>query len=302
MKLAIKTENLSKHYSGKTVVNSINLNVVKSQVYGFLGRNGAGKTTTIKMLLSLVKKDRGKIAINGLDINKHKKDILSKIGSIIEFPGFYGNLTARENLKIYYTLGGIQDKHAIDSVMEMVSLKNEGNEKVSGFSLGMKQRLGIARALLNNPEILILDEPTNGLDPAGIKEIRIILKNLAEIHGKTLFVSSHILSEVEQIAHRIGIIHKGKLLEEINIDELHERTKKCIICSVNNPSKAVFLLEKELNIKNFEVLPGNELHIYNSLEKIHLINRLFVKNDIDVYTIKLSKDKLEDYFLQLTRD
>ncbi|MCG8570478.1 MAG: ATP-binding cassette domain-containing protein [Spirochaetes bacterium] len=300
MEYAIRTEKLSRFFGKQKAVDQIDLTIHNGQVYGFLGRNGAGKTTTIRMLLGLLHKSEGKIYFHGQELEKNKKNILAKVGAMIEFPGFYSNLTAKENLKIYHSLLGIQKKHAIEEVMDIVSLNFEDKKLVSKFSLGMKQRLGFARALLHDPEILILDEPTNGLDPAGIKEIRILIKKLAEVHDKTLFVSSHLLSEVEQIAHKIGIIHEGKLLEEISLAEINKRTRRCIFCLVDNPEKTAFVLEQKLAISDYEIYPEGEVHIYQNLDQIAMINRTLVTAGVEVSSIKLSKDNLEDYFLKLT--
>ncbi len=300
MELAIHTKNLSRIFGEQKAVDMINLHVPKSRIYGFLGRNGAGKTTTIRMLLGLINKTGGTILFNGLDFSNNKKQVLSRIGAMFDTPGFYENLTARENLALYMKLLGVQKKHAIEKVLNIINLKNTDKKTVRKFSTGMKQRLGLARALLHDPDILIMDEPTNGLDPAGIKEIRSLLIRLAGDHGKTLFVSSHLLSEVEQIAHKVGIIHEGKLLEEISLKDLNNRTRNCLLCKTDKPEKAAFVLEQKLKINDYEVYPEGEIHIYQDLDRAALINSTLVMSDISVSSICLSKDNLEDYFLQLT--
>ncbi len=296
----IDTKNLTKVYGTESAVDNVNLSVNKGEIYGFLGRNGAGKTTTISMLLGLVKPSKGKINIFGKDFFKNKKDILQRIGSTIEFSGFYNNLNAEENLKINAKLIGVQKKDAIKDALKTVALYDERNKKVGNYSLGMKQRLGIARAILHNPELLILDEPTNGLDPVGIKEIRKLIKKLAETKKITIFMSSHILSEVQQVATTIGVIHEGKLLKEIKLKDLRKQNRKYVEFEVSDDSKTTMLLETEFNIRDYEVYPDNKVRIYTAHDKISEINKLFVKNSIDVTKIYLSEDNLEDYFIKLT--
>ncbi|MFZ5969851.1 MAG: ABC transporter ATP-binding protein [Bacillota bacterium] len=300
MDTVIQTYDLSKQYGMQRAVDEMNLTVRKGEIYGFLGRNGAGKTTTIRMLLGLVKPTGGEIEIFGKDFFSDRHSILRRIGSTIETPGFYPELTAFENLKINAKLIGIHDSKAIEESLETVGLLDERKKLVKNYSLGMKQRLGIARAILHAPELLILDEPTNGLDPAGIKEIRKLIKVLAEKRQITIFMSSHILSEVQQIATTIGIIHEGKLLEEISLDDLRKRNRKYIEIKVTNEGKAVMLLEKDMQIFDYEVHEEGSLRIYTRLEEISQINRLFVQNGIDVAKLTLSEDNLEDYFLNLT--
>lgn len=275
------------------------MTVNQGEIYGFLGRNGAGKTTTIRMLLGLIKPTSGKIEIFGEDLFKNQKEILRRIGSMVEVPGFYGNLTAKENLLINAKIMGVHKRNAIEEVLEIVGLQNETKKLVDKYSLGMKQRLGIARALLHYPELLILDEPTNGLDPIGIKEIRHLIKSLAEERKITILISSHILSEIEQLADTMGIIHEGKLLEEITADELRKRNCRYIEFQVSNDNKAVMLLEKNFHIFDYEVHEEGNIRVYSHLGQQGKINKLFVQNDIEVYKITMSEDKLEDYFTKL---
>jgi len=215
----IKTRNLKKSFKKSTVVNGINLNVKRGEIYGFIGKNGAGKTTTIKMLLNLIKPSDGSLELFGEPINdRTMHTVLRKIGAIIETPGFYSNLSGRDNLEIHRLMMNVKEVNSIDRVLETVSLLKEGDKKVRNYSLGMRQRLGIARALLHEPELLLLDEPTNGLDPQGVVEIRELLLKIAS-EGTTILVSSHILSEVEKMADRIGILDKGILLEEFSMKD-----------------------------------------------------------------------------------
>ncbi|WPC43444.1 ABC transporter ATP-binding protein [Clostridium sp. JS66] len=215
----IETENLTKRFGDFISVDHINLKVAKGQIYGFLGSNGAGKTTTMRLLLSLIKPDEGAIKIFNKSILEHRSYILRRVGSLIEAPAYYGHLSAYKNLKIIAELLDIPDKK-IDEVLEIVRLTQYANKPVKGYSLGMKQRLGVALALIRNPEILILDEPTNGLDPFGIQEIRKLIIDLSKNHGMTVLISSHILSEIEAVADNVGIINEGKLIFQGPMDKL----------------------------------------------------------------------------------
>ncbi|AWC31297.1 ABC transporter ATP-binding protein [Bacillus cytotoxicus] len=295
----IKTTNLTKVYGKQKSVDHLNINVNKGEIYGFIGRNGAGKTTTIRMLLGLIKPTNGKIEIFGEDFTKNQKDILRRIGSIVEVPGFYENLTAKENLLINAKIIGVHKKNAIEEALEIVGLQHETKKLVGKYSLGMKQRLGIARALLHYPELLILDEPTNGLDPIGIKEMRKLIKTLAQERNITIFISSHILSEVEQLVDHMGIIHKGKLLEETSLDALRKMNRKYLEFQVNNDNKAALLLEKQFHIFDYEVHDEGNIRVYSHFGQQGQINKMFVQNDIEVLKIIMSEDRLEDYFTKL---
>lgn len=291
----IKTTNLTKVYGNQKSVDNLNINVQQGEIYGFIGRNGAGKTTTIRMLLSLIKPTSGTIEIFGENLFQNQKDILSRIGSIVEVPGFYENLNLLINAKII----GVHKKNAIEEALEIVGLQHETKKLVGKYSLGMKQRLGIARALLHYPELLILDEPTNGLDPIGIKEIRKLIHSLAQERNITILISSHILAEIEQLGDRIGIIHEGKLLEEFSLDTLRKANRKYIEFQVNNDDKAVMLLENHLQIFDYEVHDEGNIRIYSHFGQQGYINRTFVLNDIEVLKMMISEDRLEDYFTKL---
>jgi bacitracin transport system ATP-binding protein len=251
------------------------------------------------MLLGLIKPTYGQIQIFGENFYENKNEILRRIGSMVEVPGFYRNLTAKENLQINAKIMGLPKKNAIDDALEIVGLQNETKKPVGQYSLGMKQRLGIARALFHYPELLILDEPTNGLDPIGIKEIRKLIKSLAEERKITILISSHILSEIEQLADTVGIIHEGKLLEEVPINLLRERNRRYIEFHVSNDNKAVMLLEKHFNIFDYDVHEKGFIRVYSLIGQQGAMNKIFVQNDIEVYKISISEDKLEDYFAKL---
>ena len=225
MKEIVKTSGLTKKYGDFLSVNELDMSVMEGNIYGFLGPNGAGKSTTLKMLLGLVNPTKGEINIFGKRATaKNRMEILKNVGSLIESPSYYGHLTARENLKICQTILGVPEKN-IDEVLKIVRLDRQQKKRVSAFSLGMKQRLGLASALLSFPKLLILDEPTNGLDPAGIHEMRELIRSLPEKYGMTIIVSSHLLSEIDQLADNVGIIANGRMMYQGTITDLHERDK-----------------------------------------------------------------------------
>lgn len=296
----LKTYNLSKKFKNFYAVDNLNITIEKGDIYGFLGENGAGKTTTIRMIMGLIKSTSGEIELFSQKVSSKNKNLLQRIGSIIEYPGFYPNLTASENLEIHRRMMGVQEKDSIKSSLKVVGIGNVENKKVKEFSLGMKQRLGIARSLLHHPEFLILDEPTNGLDPTGIKEIRELIIDLARKQNITFLISSHILSEIQQMATKIGIIHKGVLLEQIPYDELKKRNRHYINIKVDKDKKSCFILEEKLNIKDYILWGKNNLRVYEKLQEVSTINKVLVSNDVLVEEICLKIDSLEDYFLKLT--
>src|SRR5690625_1116989 len=251
------------------------------------------------MLLGLIKPSSGQIDIFGGSLFENQKEILRRVGSMVEVPGFYENLTARENLLINAKIIGIRKKNAIEEALELVDLHNESKKLVGKYSLGMKQRLGIARSLLHGPELLILDEPTNGLDPIGIKEMRRLIKSLAVERNITILISSHILSEIEQQTDHMRNIHEGNLLAEIGSDHLRKRNRKYLEFQVSNDNKATMLLEEHFNIFDYEVYDEGMVRVYSHLGEQGTINRMFVQNDINVLKIKMSEDRLEDYFERL---
>ena len=293
----IETNNLSKIYYKNKVVNSVDMHVEKGKIYGLLGKNGAGKTTTMCMLLNLTYPSEGDIFLFGKNVNNHSNEIYSNIGSIIETPGFYENLTAFENLKIISKIRGDFNPHNINSVLQMVNLDNDKSKKFKDFSLGMKQRLGIAAAIMHSPELLILDEPINGLDPFGIKEIRTLLKRLSHEFGITILISSHILSEIENIADVIGFMDNGILIEEISKEELYTRLDKFVEFEVSDIDLAVDIFKKlELKENKDYVVKGDVLCLYTHLNLRDKFNALFVKAGIDVKKVNLCEENLEDFF------
>lgn len=293
----IETKGLSKEYSHDLVVNSVDMHVEKGKIYGLLGKNGAGKTTTMCMLLNLTYPSSGEIFLFGKDPKKYSKELYSKIGSIIETPGFYENLTAYENLKIIGKIRGGYNPRNVDLALEMVNLSDAKSKKFKDFSLGMKQRLGIAAAIMHSPELLILDEPINGLDPFGIKEIRALLKRLSHDFGITILISSHILSEIENLADVIGFMDNGVLIDEISREELYGRLNKFVEFEVSDVDSAVDILEKlELKENRDFTFRDKTICLYSHLELRDKFNALFVKAGIDVKKVNLCEENLEEFF------
>ena len=317
----IETTNLSKRYSENLVVNSIDMHVEKGKIYGLLGKNGAGKTTTMCMLLNLVYPSGGEILLFGKNPKRYTKEVYSNIGSIIETPGFYENLTAYENLEIIARLRGNYNPLNIKMVLDMVNLGHEKNKQFKDFSLGMKQRLGIAAAIMHNPELLILDEPINGLDPFGIKEIRDLLKKLSCEYGVTILISSHILSEIENIADVIGFMDNGVLIDEISREELHNRLNKFVEFEVSDIDLAIELMNKtgmkenvdycfkrnlseyigdlDSNKNSDEMVIAGTIHLLSNLDLRDEFNRLFVSSGIKVRKVNLCEENLEEFFTRI---
>ncbi len=298
--MIIETINLTKQYGEQKSVNNINLQVKQGRIYGLLGRNGAGKTTTMKLLLNLTDPTSGEIRIFGTNIKKDAKKILPRIGSLIEAPGFYPNLTGTENLKIFALLRGTPTRNAIQDSLETVGLPYGDKKLFSQYSLGMKQRLAIALAIMHDPELLILDEPVNGLDPIGIAEMRSFIRELSSIKKKTILISSHILSEISLLADDIGIIDHGVLLEQESLVNLEEKNERYLHFIISDPSQAARILEKNFNTKNFTIEQGNSLRIYEDHLPAALLNRTFVENGLEVSEARTCEDSLEVYFRRIT--
>lgn len=296
----IETRNLTKVYGEQKSVQNLNLHVKTGRIYGLLGRNGAGKTTTMKMLLGLTGATAGEIRIFGTEIQNNEKRIYPRIGNLIETPGFYPNLTGTENLKIIARLRGIPNRNAIKHAMEVVGLPHKDKKLFSEYSLGMKQRLGIANAIMHDPELLILDEPINGLDPIGIAEIRGFIKRLSTEQGKTILISSHILSEIAMLADDIGIIDRGNLLVEECLEELEKRNSKYIHFTVTDSAQAACVLEREFHTTEFQVNDDYNMRLYNTGFPVAKIVQKFVENEIGVSQVYTQNDTLEDYFKKVT--
>lgn len=296
----IETKQLTKMYGTQTIVNTVNLHVRKGRIYGLLGRNGAGKTTIMKMILGLTPINSGEVYVFGQNIKGQEKRVYPRIGAIIETPGFYPNLTGTENLEIFAKLRGTAAPNAVKNALEIVGLPYKDKKLFGKYSLGMKQRLGIANAILHDPELLILDEPTNGLDPIGIAEMREFIKNLSVEHGKTILISSHILSEISLLADDIGIIDQGILLEESSMDELEKKNCKYIQLQVSDISKASLILERQFQLKDYSVQDKHTLRLYDTSLDIGEINKTLITQNVTVISAGLFNDTLEDYFKKIT--
>lgn len=301
MKYILRTNNLTKVFNNKEVVSNVNMNIKKGEIYGFLGPNGAGKTTIMKLMTNLIKPTGGEIEIFDEKLTDNSYEVLKRMGTIIEYPIFYEKLTARENLELHCEYMGYHDMKAIDRALDIVNLKNIDNKKVKEFSLGMKQRLGIARAITTKPEILILDEPINGLDPIGIKELRGIFKMLSKEYGITILISSHILSEIEEIADTVGVINNGKLISEVSMEEVKTNNTDYIELETKDCKKAAYILSNDLNISNFRVIDDVLIRIYDLKVSQKEISKKLILNDIDISSINMKKTSLEDYFLNLLK-
>lgn len=294
--MIIATENLSKEYDGVYRVQDLDIRVKEGDIYGFLGPNGAGKSTTMKMLLGLVKPTSGTIEIMGKLFNeKNRKGILQSVGSLIEAPSYYGHLTGHENMELIRRLLDLPQKN-IDEAIHIVRLENQMNKKVKNYSLGMKQRLGIAMALAREPKLLILDEPTNGLDPAGIEEMRGLIKTLPSKYGMTVMISSHILSEIDPMATVIGIINQGSLIFQERMSVLDEQRKPQIILKTSDDDTAYRFLAK-LNPQR--TLNGLQLGALTD-EQTGAVVRELCSNNLSVYRVEEHRESLEDIFLTLT--
>lgn len=298
--LIIETKRLTKIYGEQAAVNAVDLHVKKGRIFGLLGRNGAGKTTIMKMILGLATITSGEVDVFGRNIKGNEKRIYPRIGAIIETPGFYPNLTGTENLEIFAKLRGTAAPDAVKSALEVVGLPYKDKKLFSKYSLGMKQRLGIANAILHDPELLILDEPTNGLDPIGIAEMRDFIKNLSAMHGKTILISSHILSEIALLADDIGIIDHGVLLEESSMEELEKKNSKYILLNVSDVPKASLILERQFHVKEYSVQDEQTLRLHDTTLDMAAINKALVLQDVAVVSSQLCNDTLEDYFKRIT--
>ncbi|WP_027087660.1 ABC transporter ATP-binding protein [Cohnella panacarvi] len=297
MTTVLRTRQLTKTYQGKDVVRNVNMNVRAGEIYGFLGPNGAGKTTVMRMIANLVKPTAGEIELFGQRLTSGSYDVLGRMGAIIEYPVFYDKLTAAGNLKLHCEYMGYHDKNAIDESLELVGLRNVENKMVKDFSLGMKQRLGIARAIVTKPELLILDEPINGLDPMGIKEFRDIFKALSREYGITILISSHILGEIELVADRIGVINNGMLLEEVSMEDVREKNKSYIELKTHDCAKAAYVIEHELRLSNFRVIGNESIRIYDLSKEQQDITRTLIHHDVAIESIGKKSSTLEEYFL-----
>ncbi|WP_370774361.1 ATP-binding cassette domain-containing protein [Clostridium sp.] len=293
----LKTYNITKKYGNQVAINNVNMTIKKGEIYGFIGQNGAGKTTLIRLITGLIHKTGGEIELLGATGEAELNKSRTMIGSLIETPSFYTNMTARENLEVSRLVRNIPGKKCIDEVLELVGLKDVEKKKVKNFSLGMRQRLGIANALMGNPKLLILDEPINGLDPMGIVEIRELLKKINKEKDMTILISSHILSELSELATTYGIISNGKLIEEITAKQLSEKCRQYIDLKVDDTARAVILLERELGISDYEVLEDSNIKVFSNLDNVGEVNSLLSRSGIIVESISVKGENLEEYFM-----
>ena len=297
----LATRALSKRLGKRLVVNNLNLEVQRGDIFGFLGPNGAGKSTTIRMLFGLVRPTSGKIEIFGRTLSESRKKAIKRVCGIVERPDFYLQLSATKNLEILGTLSGGIRKDRIAEVLELVRLNKQANDKVRTFSHGMKQRLGIAQALLSEPELIILDEPTTGLDPQGMKEVRELIARLSEEEGMTIFLSSHLLHEIEQVATRMAIIHQGRLVVQGEVNALLKDLKDDVVILKASPlNVAVGLLKKQDWVSALSI-DNDNIEVKLAAGFVPKMNALLVQNSVDVSAI-IPKRSLEDYFLSITEN
>lgn len=294
----IETSNLTKHFGDTKAVDDVSIHVRTGEIYGFLGLNGAGKTTAIRLLLGMIKPDSGSVSLFGKKL-KQASDLWNEVGYLVETPYSYPNLSVRENLEVIYRLRGLKDKSRIDHIIKVLQLKDYQDKKAKYLSMGNSQRLGLAKALMHNPKLLILDEPINGLDPAGIVEIREFLKDLVQNHGTTIFLSSHILSEISRLATRIGIVHHGKLIKELNTNLLESQIIKKLQIVTNDNPKAINILEQN----GFDSISNDngfiEISDPNAIGLPENISALLVNSGLPPKMLHVWEEDLEAYFLRM---
>lgn len=296
--IVLSSSNITKSYGGMLAVDHVNMTVKKGDIYGFIGQNGAGKTTMFRLVSSLIRPTSGGLSLFGESRGAGLEQAHKRMGCMVEGPVFHPKLTAAQNLEYYRIQRGIPDKKVIQEALETVRLGDTGKKKYAQFSLGMKQRLGLALAIMGNPDFLMLDEPINGLDPMGIVEMRHILKTLNQEHGMTILISSHILTELAQVATTFGIIHGGRLLQEISKEQLEAETRRSLSVIVEDTAAATVILENSLGSRCYEVLPGNEIRIYDLLGQMPEVTFQLSSGGVRVHSANELGVNLEEYFLQ----
>lgn len=302
MPYILQTDHLTKRIDGKEIVTDVNLHIKKGEIYGFLGPNGAGKTTVMKMLTNLWKPTEGRIELFGETLTPQSYEVLKRIGSIIEFPVFYDHMTGYDNLKMHCEYMGYYHHGSIENALDMLELSEAAKRPVKNYSLGMKERLGIARAILCRPELLILDEPTNGLDPAGMKQIRSLLKMLCTEYGITIMLSTHILSEIEPVADTVGVIHHGRMIQEISMKEIEQMSLAYIELTTTDTERAACVMNDKLGLTNFKILENGEVRIYDVSVSMQELSKTLALNDVAVTALGRKTDNLENYFLKITAE
>lgn len=295
----LRTNKLTKKYKDDFALKNVNVSIKKGEIYGFIGQNGAGKSTLLRLVTGLSFPSSGSIELFGNANLNELTDAQKRMGAIIENPALFLNMSAYENLEVHRLQKGIPGNECIPKTLELVGLADTGKKKAKNFSLGMKQRLGLGIALLSDPELLILDEPTNGLDPMGIVELRELIKKLNREKGLTVLISSHILSELHQVATSFGIIHKGKLLEELTAKELDEKCRQHLRIKVDQPSKGAIVLEDTLSTTDFEVMPDGTMKLYHYLDNVRAVSRALTNNGLVIEHLSQNGDSLESYFTKL---
>ncbi len=297
MDYVVSTTGLTKTYGKHNAVDNVSLHIKRGEIYGFIGRNGAGKTTFMKMLTGLATPTAGEISLFG-QTGKDMKLASERIGNLIEEPGLYPKMSGFQNLKCKALALGVYKKEYIQELLELVGLGNAGKKKAGKYSLGMKQRLGIAMALVGGPDLLVLDEPINGLDPEGIAEIRSIIRKLADEKNMTIMISSHILEELSKVADTFGIINDGKLIQELSREELHEKCQNYMEIKLDDAAKGCTVLDS-VGIVDYKVVGNDTIYIYESIDRAGEINGQLVKNGVNVSGINVMQKTLEEYFLEV---
>ena len=296
----LEITNLTKSYHKTPVLSHVSLSLERGHIYGLMGENGAGKTTLMRVIAGLSYPDEGHLSLFGHTGDKELCLERRRIGCMIESPALYPNMTARENLELYRTMKGLPDPSSTAALLDLARLYEQTHKKVKNYSLGMKQKLGIAAALTGNPELLILDEPINGLDPANIAEMRTLFKNLSQEKNICILISSHILSELYQLATDYIILHKGHILEQLPLQELNEKCRKHILLKTNRPPETAALLQNHLGTFNYLVMPDQSIKLYDYLDNMDIVAKVLYDHNIIVSQICLAGDSLENYYLNLT--
>lgn len=295
----LKTTSLNKNYNGKAILKNLNMSIKRGDIYGLIGKNGAGKTTLMRLITGLANVSSGSIEIFDVNNDKCINSERKRIGALIEMPAFYGDMTAIDNMELVRLQKGIPGKACIKEKLELVGLTNIEKKKVKDFSLGMKQKLGLAIALLGDPEFLILDEPTNGLDPMGIVHMRELLKRLNKENGITILISSHLLSELNQLATSYGILNNGEIVEELTQSELDNNCKTALEIKTNNLKQSTLVLENILKTTNYKVLPDETIKVYDYINEPGKVSKALSEEGIIIYHISVSGDNLESYFMNV---
>lgn len=299
MEVILKTNSLAKRYHNQLVLNNVNIEIKKGDIFGLIGKNGAGKTTLMKIICGLTNPSNGEINLFGETSPKGLNKARTRTGTIIETPSFFPYLSAKKNLEYYMIQRGIVGKNSIDYALRVVGLHDTGSKKFKNFSLGMKQRLGLALTIMSNPDLLILDEPIKALDSTGIAEFREILLKLNRENNTTIIISSHILSELSQLATTYGFINKGILVEQISAKDLKDKCRKSLDLKVNNVAKATAIIEKEFGVCEYEVLNDDMIKLFDLIDIPEKVSKVLINNDILIYSMSSEGASLENYFINL---